>query len=125
VLYGDVPLTRATTLKRLVDAAHDGRYGILTVTLDEPTGYGRIARRGGLRHAHRRAEGRVARAVEDRRDQHRHHRHADRAAVDVARRAEERQRAGRVLPDRRGRAAIEAGFEIVTRSPTTTGKRPA
>ncbi|MBR8055454.1 bifunctional UDP-N-acetylglucosamine diphosphorylase/glucosamine-1-phosphate N-acetyltransferase GlmU [Burkholderia vietnamiensis] len=44
VLYGDVPLTRATTLKRLVDAAHDGRYGILTVTLDEPTGYGRIVR---------------------------------------------------------------------------------
>ncbi|RQM53369.1 MULTISPECIES: bifunctional UDP-N-acetylglucosamine diphosphorylase/glucosamine-1-phosphate N-acetyltransferase GlmU [Burkholderia] len=44
VLYGDVPLTRATTLKRLVDAAHDGRYGILTVTLDEPTGYGRILR---------------------------------------------------------------------------------
>ncbi|HDR8968343.1 TPA: bifunctional UDP-N-acetylglucosamine diphosphorylase/glucosamine-1-phosphate N-acetyltransferase GlmU, partial [Burkholderia vietnamiensis] len=44
VLYGDVPLTRATTLKRLVDAAHDGRYGILTVTLDDPTGYGRIVR---------------------------------------------------------------------------------
>ncbi|MET1531355.1 bifunctional UDP-N-acetylglucosamine diphosphorylase/glucosamine-1-phosphate N-acetyltransferase GlmU [Burkholderia sola] len=44
VLYGDVPLTRASTLRRLVDAAHDGRYGILTVTLDDPTGYGRIVR---------------------------------------------------------------------------------
>ncbi|QRR14810.1 UDP-N-acetylglucosamine diphosphorylase/glucosamine-1-phosphate N-acetyltransferase [Burkholderia sp. MS389] len=44
VLYGDVPLTRASTLQRLVDAAHDGRYGILTVTLDDPTGYGRIVR---------------------------------------------------------------------------------
>ncbi|NTX29745.1 bifunctional UDP-N-acetylglucosamine diphosphorylase/glucosamine-1-phosphate N-acetyltransferase GlmU [Burkholderia pyrrocinia] len=44
VLYGDVPLTRASTLQRLVDAARDGRYGILTVTPDDPTGYGRIVR---------------------------------------------------------------------------------
>ncbi|RQQ58131.1 bifunctional UDP-N-acetylglucosamine diphosphorylase/glucosamine-1-phosphate N-acetyltransferase GlmU [Burkholderia stagnalis] len=44
VLYGDVPLTRVSTLERLVDAACDGRYGILTVTLDDPTGYGRIVR---------------------------------------------------------------------------------
>ncbi|KFG96486.1 hypothetical protein GQ56_0115530 [Burkholderia paludis] len=44
VLYGDVPLTRASTLHRLVDAARDGRYGILTVTLDDPAGYGRIVR---------------------------------------------------------------------------------
>ncbi|CAB3688629.1 bifunctional UDP-N-acetylglucosamine diphosphorylase/glucosamine-1-phosphate N-acetyltransferase GlmU [Trinickia soli] len=44
VLYGDVPLTRASTLRRLADAAVDGRYGILTVTLDDPTGYGRIVR---------------------------------------------------------------------------------
>ncbi|SAL58436.1 bifunctional UDP-N-acetylglucosamine diphosphorylase/glucosamine-1-phosphate N-acetyltransferase GlmU [Caballeronia humi] len=44
VLYGDVPLTRASTLKRLVDAAENGRYGVLTVTLDNPTGYGRIVR---------------------------------------------------------------------------------
>ncbi|KVC21728.1 bifunctional UDP-N-acetylglucosamine diphosphorylase/glucosamine-1-phosphate N-acetyltransferase GlmU [Burkholderia pseudomultivorans] len=44
VLYGDVPLTRASTLHRLADAARDGRYGILTVTLDDPTGYGRIVR---------------------------------------------------------------------------------
>ncbi|MEN2471389.1 bifunctional UDP-N-acetylglucosamine diphosphorylase/glucosamine-1-phosphate N-acetyltransferase GlmU [Burkholderia sp. GS2Y] len=44
VLYGDVPLTRASTLQRLVEAAREGRYGILTVTLDDPTGYGRIVR---------------------------------------------------------------------------------
>ncbi|VWC42304.1 bifunctional protein GlmU [Burkholderia aenigmatica] len=44
VLYGDVPLTRESTLQRLVDAAREGRYGILTVTLDDPTGYGRIVR---------------------------------------------------------------------------------
>ncbi|TDG16939.1 bifunctional N-acetylglucosamine-1-phosphate uridyltransferase/glucosamine-1-phosphate acetyltransferase, partial [Paraburkholderia silviterrae] len=54
VLYGDVPLTRASTLRRLTDAAanagQNGQsgqktgYGILTVTLDDPTGYGRIVR---------------------------------------------------------------------------------
>ncbi|PMS37726.1 UDP-N-acetylglucosamine pyrophosphorylase /glucosamine-1-phosphate N-acetyltransferase [Trinickia symbiotica] len=44
VLYGDVPLTKASTLKRLVDAAIDGCYGVLTVTLDDPHGYGRIVR---------------------------------------------------------------------------------
>src|SRR5271168_3721281 len=44
VLYGDVPLTKASTLKRLVDGAVDGRYGLLTVTLDDPHGYGRIVR---------------------------------------------------------------------------------
>ncbi|WP_322016209.1 bifunctional UDP-N-acetylglucosamine diphosphorylase/glucosamine-1-phosphate N-acetyltransferase GlmU [Paraburkholderia sp. J12] len=44
VLYGDVPLTRAATLKRLADAAGTNGYGVLTVTLDDPTGYGRIVR---------------------------------------------------------------------------------
>ncbi|SDD21347.1 bifunctional UDP-N-acetylglucosamine diphosphorylase/glucosamine-1-phosphate N-acetyltransferase GlmU [Paraburkholderia lycopersici] len=44
VLYGDVPLTRAATLRRLVDAAGRNGYGILTVTLADPTGYGRIVR---------------------------------------------------------------------------------
>jgi bifunctional UDP-N-acetylglucosamine pyrophosphorylase / glucosamine-1-phosphate N-acetyltransferase len=44
VLYGDVPLTRASTLKRLVDSAAEGCYGVLTVTLDDPSGYGRIVR---------------------------------------------------------------------------------
>ncbi|MBB2998503.1 bifunctional UDP-N-acetylglucosamine pyrophosphorylase/glucosamine-1-phosphate N-acetyltransferase [Paraburkholderia tropica] len=44
VLYGDVPLTRASTLRRLTGAAGENAYGILTVTLDDPTGYGRIVR---------------------------------------------------------------------------------
>ncbi len=43
VLYGDVPLIRAETLQRLIDRAGDG-LGLLTVTLAEPTGYGRIQR---------------------------------------------------------------------------------
>jgi bifunctional UDP-N-acetylglucosamine pyrophosphorylase/glucosamine-1-phosphate N-acetyltransferase len=44
VLYGDVPLIRAQTLKRLVEAAGKG-LGLLTVTLEDPAGYGRIVRR--------------------------------------------------------------------------------
>jgi len=43
VLYGDVPLTTAATLKRLLQAAKDG-LSILTVNLADPAGYGRIVR---------------------------------------------------------------------------------
>jgi bifunctional UDP-N-acetylglucosamine pyrophosphorylase/glucosamine-1-phosphate N-acetyltransferase len=43
VLYGDVPLIRASTLATLIEAAGNG-LGILTVVLNEPTGYGRILR---------------------------------------------------------------------------------
>ena len=46
VLYGDVPLTRAETLRAMAAAAGDG-VALLTVTLDDPTGYGRIVRDGG------------------------------------------------------------------------------
>jgi bifunctional UDP-N-acetylglucosamine pyrophosphorylase/glucosamine-1-phosphate N-acetyltransferase len=46
VLYGDVPLTRADSLRALSAAAGDG-VALLTVTLDDPTGYGRIVREGG------------------------------------------------------------------------------
>jgi bifunctional UDP-N-acetylglucosamine pyrophosphorylase/glucosamine-1-phosphate N-acetyltransferase len=47
VLYGDVPLTRAETLRRLIGAAGEG-VAMLSVELDDPTGYGRIVREGGL-----------------------------------------------------------------------------
>ena len=43
VLYGDVPLTRVETLQRLIAAAGDG-LGVLTVTLADASGYGRIVR---------------------------------------------------------------------------------
>jgi bifunctional UDP-N-acetylglucosamine pyrophosphorylase/glucosamine-1-phosphate N-acetyltransferase len=39
-----VPLTRAGTLRALVEAAGAGALGLLTVDLDDPTGYGRIVR---------------------------------------------------------------------------------
>ncbi len=44
ILYGDVPLTSANTLKRLLQGAGSDRLGILTVKLAEPSGYGRIVR---------------------------------------------------------------------------------
>ncbi|MBV8270737.1 MAG: bifunctional UDP-N-acetylglucosamine diphosphorylase/glucosamine-1-phosphate N-acetyltransferase GlmU [Cupriavidus sp.] len=44
VLYGDVPLTSAATLKNLVLAAGAERLGVLTVEMPDPTGYGRIVR---------------------------------------------------------------------------------
>ena len=45
VLYGDVPLIRVQTLRRLAQAAGKG-FGLLTTTLADPAGYGRIVRNG-------------------------------------------------------------------------------
>ena len=47
VLYGDVPLTAPNTLQALLAAAGEGRLAVLTVELDDPTGYGRIVRDAG------------------------------------------------------------------------------
>jgi len=44
VAYGDVPLTRAETLRKLIDEVTDSQLALLTVTLDDPSGYGRIVR---------------------------------------------------------------------------------
>jgi len=44
VLYGDVPLISVTTLKALLAQSAPGRLALLTVTLADPTGYGRIVR---------------------------------------------------------------------------------
>lgn len=46
VLYGDVPLIEAATLRELLDASARG-LGILTAELADPFGYGRIVRRAG------------------------------------------------------------------------------
>ncbi|MBW8904961.1 MAG: bifunctional UDP-N-acetylglucosamine diphosphorylase/glucosamine-1-phosphate N-acetyltransferase GlmU [Betaproteobacteria bacterium] len=55
ILYGDVPLVRVATLKRLLEAAGSG-VAVLTTELDDPSGYGRIVRNSA---------GRVQRIVEE------------------------------------------------------------
>jgi bifunctional UDP-N-acetylglucosamine pyrophosphorylase/glucosamine-1-phosphate N-acetyltransferase len=47
IVYGDVPLLAPQTLQRLVDAQPEGGIGLLTVHLEDPTGYGRIERVDG------------------------------------------------------------------------------
>ncbi len=44
VLYGDVPLIRAPSLRRLTALADEGALAILSVDLENATGYGRIVR---------------------------------------------------------------------------------
>lgn len=44
ILYGDVPLIEVETLQRLLAKVDAQQLGLLTVTLDDPTGYGRIVR---------------------------------------------------------------------------------
>jgi len=44
MLYGDVPLISQATLQQLREAKPAGGIGLLTVVLDNPTGYGRIVR---------------------------------------------------------------------------------
>ena len=50
ILYGDVPLVRVATLKRLLEGAREG-LAILTTELADPSGYGRIVRDGAQRVA--------------------------------------------------------------------------
>jgi bifunctional UDP-N-acetylglucosamine pyrophosphorylase/glucosamine-1-phosphate N-acetyltransferase len=47
VLYGDVPLTRDDTLRRLIDHASERSLAVLTAHFQNPAGYGRIVREGG------------------------------------------------------------------------------
>lgn len=47
ITYGDVPLTRATTYKALLEVCDDQTIGLLTLMMDDPSGYGRIVREGG------------------------------------------------------------------------------
>lgn len=47
MLYGDVPLIAVETLTRLLAAKPQGGIGLLTVKLQDPSGYGRIVRENG------------------------------------------------------------------------------
>ncbi|MDX1300600.1 MAG: NTP transferase domain-containing protein, partial [Pseudomonas sp.] len=44
ILYGDVPLIETATLERLLQLVSAQQLGLLTVNLNDPTGYGRIVR---------------------------------------------------------------------------------
>ena len=55
ILYGDVPLLRSASLANLLHAAETSGFAVLTVSMADPTGYGRILRD---------AVGSVARIVE-------------------------------------------------------------
>jgi bifunctional UDP-N-acetylglucosamine pyrophosphorylase/glucosamine-1-phosphate N-acetyltransferase len=44
VLYGDVPLISLETLQKLITASSEENLALLTVRLEEPSGYGRIVR---------------------------------------------------------------------------------
>jgi bifunctional UDP-N-acetylglucosamine pyrophosphorylase/glucosamine-1-phosphate N-acetyltransferase len=46
VLFGDVPLLMATTLRSMLDAGQEDDVLVLTVDMEDPTGYGRIIRDG-------------------------------------------------------------------------------
>ena len=47
VLFGDVPLLTPATCQRLVDETPPADVAVLTVDMDDPSGYGRIIRDGG------------------------------------------------------------------------------
>ena len=47
VLYGDVPLISTETLENLLSSQPESGIALLTVVLDNPTGYGRIVRKDG------------------------------------------------------------------------------
>lgn len=47
ILYGDHPLVRKKTLKKLIELNLDKKIGILTAMLNQPKGYGRIIRKNG------------------------------------------------------------------------------
>jgi len=47
VLYGDVPLIRAATLKQLIASVDQNSIAMLSVILRDPTGYGRVIRDHG------------------------------------------------------------------------------
>jgi len=44
ILYGDVPLLKLATVKQLIENVNDRSLALLTVDLENPTGYGRIVR---------------------------------------------------------------------------------
>ena len=111
---------RGDDARALVAACEGDKLALLTVELDDPRGYGRVLRgdppaatRTKAAHpSHRRGQGREPERSRHPRGLHRRDGGADRGAEALARRAAQRQRAARVLPDRcrrGGRRRRDAG----------------
>ena len=107
VLSGDHPLISAEIVSGFLEAhaASGAAATMMTIELDDPGSYGRVVR-GADGEVERVVEAKAAgdaerRAAGDPRDQRRHLRLRCRPARDRPGRAVERQRPGRVLPDRR------------------------
>lgn len=47
ITYGDVPLTRLSTFKGLLEVTNENQLGLLSLIVDDPNGYGRIKRVNG------------------------------------------------------------------------------
>ncbi len=47
ITYGDVPLTRSETFRKLLDVTSEKQLGLLSLIVDDPMGYGRIKRVNG------------------------------------------------------------------------------
>lgn len=47
ILFGDVPLLKPSTLRQLLQTGNDDELALLTVEMQDPTGYGRIVRENG------------------------------------------------------------------------------
>lgn len=47
ITYGDVPLTRSETFSRLLEVTNQNQLGLLSLIVDDPSGYGRIKRVNG------------------------------------------------------------------------------
>ena len=105
VANGDCPLIPAATFAALAEVAAAGKVAVLTARVSDPSGprARRARRRRAVRAIVEERDATPARA-RDRRDLHRHARGADAAPAPLRRRAQRRQRAARVLPDRRRRA---------------------
>jgi bifunctional UDP-N-acetylglucosamine pyrophosphorylase/glucosamine-1-phosphate N-acetyltransferase len=121
VLYGDVPLVQAATLRRLIDASAGGEaLALLSVRMRDPAGYGRIVRdRAGQRRcassSTRTPTRKSARSTEVNTGLMAA---LGAAPARMARATAQRQRAGRVLPDRRRGHGGAAALKVRDRSPS-------
>ena len=102
----------AQRIESLVELAGPDAVGLLTMISEDPTGYGRVVRnaRGEVQKIVEQKDATEGRA-QDHGVQYRHHRGAGETPAQVARPAEEQQRAGRVLPHRRHRHGGEGKSE--------------